>query len=656
MIQARSSDPNIVLFCGGRGSATITRELLGRPRVGFSLLVNAYDDGLSTGTLRDFISGMLGPSDFRKNLSYLLDLYSAQQYALQQLLEYRIPEGTDQSFGTKLEHFARTGQTGGLPEPLAKLLFDLDKPNCARISGFLREFFDYAQGKQAEFDYSDCSFGNLIFAGAYLKSGNFNVATRELARIFASQAELINVSQGECRTLVALKEDGQILACEAEIANQQSSPAPIRNIYFFERRPDRAELDTIAGLSLVEKENWLLARRTDVVISEEARQALENADIIIYGPGTQHSSLLPSYRIAAEAIRQSPASVKALVINLREDHDIKGQSAVNLVDRALHFLADCDNSRQVVTHILYNQHSDSLPDGVKAAAIGTLSYYKGAQVIRGDFQNLVKPTVHNGFVVISEILEVFEDSGQYRKPQKLDIYVDLLGRATGLDPILQELIELNWADYFDHVRLRVNRFPAPALAYPAYLQVETSDYPGEHTESAMLRRWIENDDTDYLATLTGDGEYRLRDVLQATSIIKGGNFGAVFGSRLQSLRQHHSLLKSAYGEGVVLYGLGRMFALILTGLFILRFGLIFSDPLTGFRVYKRARMPSRFVAAAKRSSPMTSAAATTILLKNKVEIAEIPVTFRTFSGFTRPGWRISRAFRNVAGFFFGGIH
>ena len=52
------------------------------------MLVNAYDDGLSTGTLRNFIPGMLGPSDFRKNLSYLFDDYS--QAALKSLMEYRL--------------------------------------------------------------------------------------------------------------------------------------------------------------------------------------------------------------------------------------------------------------------------------------------------------------------------------------------------------------------------------------------------------------------------------------------------------------------------------------------------------------------------------------------------------------------------------------
>ena len=81
----------IVLFCGGRGSATIIRALLRQTDIDLTLLVNAYDDGLSTGALRNFIPGMLGPSDFRKNLSYLLGNYSNAQYALRNLMEYRLP-------------------------------------------------------------------------------------------------------------------------------------------------------------------------------------------------------------------------------------------------------------------------------------------------------------------------------------------------------------------------------------------------------------------------------------------------------------------------------------------------------------------------------------------------------------------------------------
>ena len=62
----------IVLFCGGRGNSNLIKELVDDSDVELTLIVNAYDDGLSTGKIRRLIPGMLGPSDFRKNLGYLL--------------------------------------------------------------------------------------------------------------------------------------------------------------------------------------------------------------------------------------------------------------------------------------------------------------------------------------------------------------------------------------------------------------------------------------------------------------------------------------------------------------------------------------------------------------------------------------------------------
>src|SRR3982750_4870134 len=102
----------IALFCGGRGRATIIRALLRRTDIELTLLVNGYDDGLSTGALRTFIPGMLGPSDFRKNLSYLFGNYSQSQYALKSLMEYRLPGETG-----PLQRFAETGNLLPLEEP-----------------------------------------------------------------------------------------------------------------------------------------------------------------------------------------------------------------------------------------------------------------------------------------------------------------------------------------------------------------------------------------------------------------------------------------------------------------------------------------------------------------------------------------------------------
>ena len=66
------SQIDVVLFSGGSGTDSIARALLKHPQIRLRVLINAYDDGHSTGRLRRFIPGMLGPSDVRKNVNRLM--------------------------------------------------------------------------------------------------------------------------------------------------------------------------------------------------------------------------------------------------------------------------------------------------------------------------------------------------------------------------------------------------------------------------------------------------------------------------------------------------------------------------------------------------------------------------------------------------------
>src|SRR5258705_4722243 len=142
----------IVLFCGGRGSATIIRAMLRQSEVELTLLVNAYDDGLSTGVLRNFIPGMLGPSDFRKNLSYLFGDFSQAQYALHSLMEYRL-SGEPLEI-EKLARFASSSNTGMLDQPLKDWFAQLPHETLNRMRGLLARFFTHAAG--GGFEYRDC--------------------------------------------------------------------------------------------------------------------------------------------------------------------------------------------------------------------------------------------------------------------------------------------------------------------------------------------------------------------------------------------------------------------------------------------------------------------------------------------------------------------
>ncbi len=82
---------NLVLFSGGSGTRSITEALLKYPQISLKILINAYDDGHSTGRLRRFIPGMLGPSDVRKNINRLMPVGERCQQALRSISDYRLP-------------------------------------------------------------------------------------------------------------------------------------------------------------------------------------------------------------------------------------------------------------------------------------------------------------------------------------------------------------------------------------------------------------------------------------------------------------------------------------------------------------------------------------------------------------------------------------
>jgi 2-phospho-L-lactate transferase/gluconeogenesis factor (CofD/UPF0052 family) len=634
----------IALFCGGRGSASIIRELLRWPNVELTLLVNAYDDGLSTGALRNFIPGMLGPSDFRKNLSYLLDLYSPEQYSLRTLIEHRLPVEFGPAEEAALARYAASGATNGLQPNFVEAAAGLDSVKARRIRRFLESFLKYAKDSGRPFDYRDCSLGNLVLAGAYLECGNsFNAAAREISRLVGSRAVLVNVSQGEDRVLAGLKADGSFLSCEAELVGCQSAE-PIVETFFLPSRIAPAALES--RFTLQEKIAWLKGLETPTLLSDEARRSLESADIIIYGPGTQHSSLLPSYRIAHGALKAAKAFVKVLVVNLGEDNDIQGLTADQLVDRALYYSADPDNASGVITHIMFNVPKTDEDMRFGDGKFGEDGRYRNALVVAGDYR-VPGSRVHNGYAVIRHIMRLWENAESADGKAKLEIFVDLYKRAPAGSALLEEFFEIDWSTHFSNISLKINAIAPRTGTMPEHLLVTGVDLPGPFPEVRAVLDWLKTGDSGYLVTITGDGEYRFRDVLTGVRVLRDSVFGAIYGSRTQSRRQFRTSLQAAYGDGSMLRVVSWLGAFLLSVLFGMRFGVIFSDPLTGFRIYRRRYV--QCLASLERSKNVTPTTLTRYLVENNVEIAELPVRYRTYIGFTDRGWRLNRGLKNLLG-------
>ncbi|MER6508932.1 2-phospho-L-lactate transferase CofD family protein [Nonomuraea sp. NPDC001636] len=377
---------SVALFGGGRGGAGIARALLRIPGTSLSLLVNGYDNGLSTGALRRWLPGMLGPSDFRKNLLLHLDPGDPRHT----LLERRLPPGTT-------------------PADLDALIADVAAAGPAEAARELRVVADRLAARPGGLDLADCALGNLVFAGAYLRLGaDFNAAVRACARTFGSPVRLLNVTGGENAFLVALKQDGRVLADEADIVAPQDGVA-ITGLFLLREPLSAADRAALAGRP-AERVRELLARRSAAVTpNPEALRALAEADLIVYGPGTPHSSLLPSYLTPglAEAVTGSRAAARVFVVNVGGDHDVQGLTATDLVDRTLAYLGDPGNERATITHVLSGRGAGA--PAVPARVLDRGSW-AGARWISADLADPARPGAHRGPRTAEALLAVLGEA------------------------------------------------------------------------------------------------------------------------------------------------------------------------------------------------------------------------------------------------------
>ncbi|GII05583.1 2-phospho-L-lactate transferase CofD family protein [Planobispora takensis] len=396
----------VALFGGGRGGAGIARELLRAPGIDLSVVINGYDNGLSTGALRRYLPGMLGPSDFRKNLLLHLDGADPRQAAMIAILEHRLPPGATRRDLSDLIDALAFPSEGGRQEfaacwPLTvhRRFAALPPRARAAIVRDLTVFRHRLDSRPDGLDLADCALGNLVFAGAYLRlGGDFNAAIRSCAETFESPARLVNVTGGENAFLVALRRDGRILADEADIVAPQDGAA-IAGLFLM-REPlsprRRAELEAMPA----ERRRRALARGgAGVSLSLQARDAIGHADLVVYGPGTPHSSLLPSYLTPgiADAIAASRAGAKVFVVNLRDDHDVRGLNAADLVDLTLSYLGDPRNERRTVTHVLCHRPATptaGTPQPPPEVASGGVR--AGVRWVVADLEDPERPGAHCG--------------------------------------------------------------------------------------------------------------------------------------------------------------------------------------------------------------------------------------------------------------------
>jgi 2-phospho-L-lactate transferase/gluconeogenesis factor (CofD/UPF0052 family) len=399
---------NIVVLNGGRGAASIIPALLRNHGLNVTSIVNAYDDGKSTGEIRRFFD-MLGPSDIRKVQELMLPEKGAHHATHKALFDYRYPVGAAREpILADMDAFAAGGAT----------LAGLEVANGGTrttLQRFVREFLDglgvIEKARGARFDFTDCSLMNCLYAGAYLACGrDMELTTRTMDRLFRLTGTVLPNSV-ENKWLMALRENGEILYSEAEIVELRSNVL-IEMVYLVDRPLDR---DRFATLSLDEQRHFLSRHHAAASASPGVKLALEQADIIIYSAGTQHSSLYPTYmsRGVAETIAANREALKIFVTNIGADYETPTYRASDYIKGAYKYLRLADGRHYAMPELF---SAVLINNGRRKADETYVDYdeenYADVPVRRivDDFESNDAPGRHDGDRVIERILALYEEA------------------------------------------------------------------------------------------------------------------------------------------------------------------------------------------------------------------------------------------------------
>jgi len=398
---------NIVILNGGRGAAAIIPALLSRQGLHVTSVVNAYDDGKSTGEIRRFF-GMLGPSDIRKVQELMLPQEDPDYQANLNAFRFRFPDGiTHPEAVSQLQAFA-TGQS----EELTGSLFSSEKIRVA-LRTFVRAFLAGLQSIEKvrgdRFNFSDCSIMNCLYAGAFLVfNRNFEEATLFFDRLFKLRGTVLPNSI-EDKQLVAIRENGHMLYCESDIVELRSNVL-VDRIYLLDKSLDR---QCFERLTFEEKHYYLERHHCFVAVSPRVRLALEQADIIIYSAGTQHSSLYPTYLSAglSESIADNNTALKVFVTNIGADYETPTYKASDYIKGAHRYLNLSDNRKysmqELFDVILINQSNNKSDETYVEVDEEELNNIPVQRLI-DDFESPYTTGKHDGAKIVTTILELHE--------------------------------------------------------------------------------------------------------------------------------------------------------------------------------------------------------------------------------------------------------
>jgi 2-phospho-L-lactate transferase/gluconeogenesis factor (CofD/UPF0052 family) len=604
----RDQKLRIVIFSGGRGSNVLSRELLRDSRISLTLAINGYDDGLSTGEVRRFLGEALGPSDFRKNAHRLAGELNTCPKELLDVLDIRIPPGTDQPQACAL---------------LKRLSGDLDRKTAESLDTLIRYFEEELAATGRPFEFGDCSVGNIAFAGCFLAEGrNFNRAVDRYSALVGLPTGLIeNVTDGGNAFLVAIDAQGQILANEADIVDTKRRNR-IAELFLISDRPSDQDVARLNAAGPEAARAFFTERLIIPAPNPALLEKLREADIIVYAPGTQHSSLFPSYLTpgVGPAIAQNLRAFKILITNLQGDADLAESSAVEIVERAVYYLREKGRlslaTPCLITHYLINdpKHSEERDVYLPLGLVDTLEDPRLVRI--GNYEDGV-----TGRHDASKLLQPFIQS--FLRDRRIRVGILFQG-SLSINKITQTMIEMVRSDFGDLDVDATVFYESPDSLPSDFLECLPFRVRNVWNNAPEAAAIYDVNSYDYVVLFESSGMYKGEDVIPLMAHLVAGQLDAVWGSRRLSLTDIHHAYRMLHHSTPIRGAVSYLGSHLLSLACLFLYGRYVSDTLSGVRAIRTSILRKHDL---DPKHPIANFQMLAVLLRSGAEVIETPVRY-----------------------------
>ena len=614
----------ICLFSGGTGNKGFIQLLKNIPEVHLDIIVNGYDDGKSTKELRKYGQEILGPSDFRKNLSNLIDLDNKSGKILSNIMNFRFPKNISTS---SFLSFLNLEKKNDLIENLN--IYNLPYLTLIKLKDYLSFFLSYYK-KKKRLKIADLSLGNLIIFATFLKNQkSFNNSLKDVHDFLnIKKNKVLNVTDGKNFYLYAILENGVIIDNEEDLVTVKQK-FPIENIFLLKNKISSKNLSILSRYKKKDKINFFNRNNKYPKINPEVKFNLSKADIIIYGPGTQYSSLFPSYltRDLKKTIESSRAK-KFLVTNIFLDNDIVNENVEDIINKFYFFFnkkSKSQSKKRLVDYYLINKYDEDDVNLLKKE--NYLIFDKKKNFTLLDWEK--SEGLHYPNSLAKKILSLSNKKSIIKSLPKsvLSIIVPCLNEKKTIGKVLKKIQQLK-INNFDLVLdiIIVDGGSTDGSINIIKKFKEFKFYKLKNVgKGEAIKFGIDKSKGDIISFFPSDNEYKVEDIEKVITPIILNQSKVVYGSRMIKVTTLNHELKKIYKDNKTNLLLSK-YGGKLINLFLLAFHEInISDPFTSIKAFESKLLKS--LPLYRKGFDMEFEILTK-LKKRKCFFLEVPISFK----------------------------